>query len=128
MIVMRILLIVLSLSLFSEGCVVSRGRVGNPIDEHNLEKVVKGVTHRDQIVELLGAPDRIIQGNEKDILQYYYYDAKSPALILLVFNILTLNVKSDNLYVFVDKQGIAQDIIYGKRTDEVDFSLRPWGK
>jgi outer membrane protein assembly factor BamE (lipoprotein component of BamABCDE complex) len=128
MTVVRTLLILLSFSLFLTGCVVSRGRVGNPIDEHNLEKVVKGVTHRDQIVELLGAPDRIILGDEKEILQYYYYDAKSPALILLVFNILTLNVKSDNLYVFLNQQGIAQDIIYGKRTHEVDFTLRPWGK
>lgn len=128
MIAMRTMLILLSLWILLPGCVVSRGRVGNPIDEQNLAKIERGVTNRDQIVELLGAPDRIIQGNDKDIFHYYYYDAKSPALILLIFNILTLNVKSDNLYVFIDKQGIAQDIVYGKRTDGVDFTLRPWGK
>jgi outer membrane protein assembly factor BamE (lipoprotein component of BamABCDE complex) len=124
----RSLLILIVLCLLFSGCVVSRGRVGNPIDEQNLQRIQKGITHRDQVIELLGAPDRIIQGNEKDIYQYYYYDAKSPALILLVFNILSLNVKSDNLYVFIDREGIAQDIIYGKRTDGVDFTLRPWGK
>jgi len=122
------LLLLLSFVLILSGCVVSRGRVGNPINEQQLQRVEKGSTHRDQVVELLGAPDRIIQGNDKDIYQYYYYDAKSPGLILLAFNILSLNVKSDNLYIFIDKQGIAQDIIYGKRTDGVDFTLRPWGK
>ena len=116
------------LSLFLEGCVISRGRVGNPIDEHNLQQIQKGVTHREQVVELLGAPDRINQAPDRDIFQYYYFDAKSPALILLIFNLITLNVKSDNLYVFLDKQGVVQDIIYGKRTDGVDFTLRPWGK
>jgi len=121
-------LLIFFLCIFLSGCVVSRGRVGNPIDEQNLQRIQKGVTPRDQVIELLGAPDRIIQGSEKDIYQYYYYDAKSPGLILLAFNILSLNVKSDNLYVFIDKQGVAQDIIYGKRTDSVDFTLRPWGK
>lgn len=122
------LFIYLLLGLIMSGCVVSRGRVGNPIDEESLQQIQKGVTQRNQVVELLGAPDRIIQGNENDIFQYYYYDAKSPAIILGVFNIFSLNVKSDNLYVFIDKHGITQDLIYGKRTDGVDFTLRPWGK
>jgi len=118
----------LLLCLIISGCVVSRGRVGNPINEENMLRIEKGVTPRTHVIELLGAPDRIIQGNETDIYHYYYYDAKSPALILLAFNIFSLNVKSDNLYVFIDKQGITQDIIYGKRTNDVDFTLRPWGK
>lgn len=128
MLTARTVIIYILLCLITSGCVVSRGRVGNPINEQHLQAIQKGVTPRDQIIELLGAPDRIIPGNESDIYQYYYYDAKSPALILLAFNIFSLNVKSDNLYIFIDKQGIAQDIIYGKRTDGVDFTLRPWGK
>lgn len=127
MIAIRTGIFLLSLILVLPGCVISRGRIGNPIDEDNLRLIEKGVTHRAQVVELLGAPDRINQAPDRDIFQYYYYDAKSPALILLVFNLLTLNAKSDNLYVFLDKQGVVQDIIYGKRTDRVDFSLRPWG-
>lgn len=125
---LRGVILFLVLSLVLQGCVISRGRVGNPIDEHNLQQIQKGVTHREQVVELLGAPDRINQAPDRDIFQYYYFDAKSPALILLIFNLITLNVKSDNLYIFLDKQGVVQDIIYGKRTDGVDFTLRPWGK
>ena len=124
----RTALILLTLSLVVTGCVVSRGRVGNPIDETSLQSINKGATNRDRVVDLLGAPDRIILGNDREIFHYYYYDAKSPALILLVFNILSLNVKSDNLYVFFDQQGIVQDVVYGKRTDGVEFTLRPWGK
>lgn len=128
MLTTRSLIICLVLCLMTTGCVVSRGRVGNPINEQHLQTIQKGVTQRGEIIELLGAPDRIITGNETDIYHYYYYDAKSPALLLLAFNIFSFNVKSDNLYVFIDKQGVAQDIIYGKRTDGVDFTLRPWGK
>src|SRR5512147_1423179 len=121
-------LLLIGISLVINGCVLSRGRVGNPIQEENLSQIEKGISKKDSVVTLLGAPDRIIVGNDKEIFQYYYYDGKSPGLILLVFNILSVNVRSDNLYVFFDRQGIVQDVIYGKRTPEVDFTLRPWGK
>ena len=120
--------IILAISLLLQGCIVSRWRVGNPIVEESLSQIQKGTTDRNQVVVLLGAPDRIIQGNDKEIFQYYYYDAKSPALFLGLLNIITFNVKSDNLYVFLDKGGIVQDMVFGKRTDAVEFTLRPWGK
>jgi outer membrane protein assembly factor BamE (lipoprotein component of BamABCDE complex) len=121
-------LILVGLSLLINGCVLSRGRVGNPIQEESLSQIEKGITKKELVVTFLGAPDRIIVGNDKEIFQYYYYDGKSPGLILLVFNLLSVNVRSDNLYVFFDRQGIVQDVIYGKRTPEVDFTIRPWGK
>lgn len=124
----RSIAILLALGLLLQGCIVSRWRIGNPIAEESLQQIQKGTTDRDQLVLLLGAPDRIIQGSDKEIFQYYYYDGKSPALFLGLLNIITFNVKSDNLYVFLDKGGIVQDIMFGKRTDTVEFTLRPWGK
>ena len=130
MLLKRSILLLVGLSLLVNGCVLSRGRVGNPIQEESLKQIEKGISNKDLVVSLLGAPDRIIVGNDKDkeIFHYYYYDGKSPGLILLVFNIISVNVRSDNLYVFFDRQGLVQDVIYGKRTQEVDFTLRPWGK
>lgn len=121
-------LLLLGVCLLINGCVLSRGRVGNPIQEEHLSQIEKGISKKELVVTLFGAPDRIIVGNDKEIFQYYYYDGKSPGLILLVFNILSVNLRSDNLYVFFDREGIVQDVIYGKRTPEVDFTLRPWGK
>lgn len=121
-------LLLVGLSLFINGCILSRGQVGNPIQEHSLNQIEKGVSNKDLVVTLLGAPDRIIIGNEKEIFHYYYYDAKSPWLILVILNLARVNIRGDNLYVFLDRQGIVQDVIYGKRTQEVDFTLRPWGK
>ena len=128
MLLKRLILLLVGVSLLINGCVLSRGRVGNPIQEENIQKIEKGVSNKESVVTHLGAPDRIIIGNDKEIFQYYYYDGKSPGLILLVFNIISINVRSDNLYVFFDRQGLVQDVIYGKRTQEVDFTLRPWGK
>lgn len=120
--------LLLLLALLFQGCVVSRGRVGNPMDEASIQKIEKGISLKDFVVSQLGAPDRIIEGNDKEIFHYYYYDGKSPALFLALINVISINVRSDNLYVFFDKQGVVQDVIYGKRTPEVEFKLRPWGQ
>ena len=122
------LLLLIGVGLLLQSCVVVRGRVGNPIDETRIQQIEKGISKKEFVVSLLGAPDRIIVGGDKEIFQYYYYDGKSPGLILLAFNLVTLNVKSDNLYVFFDQQGIAQEVVYGNRTKELEFKLDPFGK
>jgi outer membrane protein assembly factor BamE (lipoprotein component of BamABCDE complex) len=121
-------LLLFGLSIVLPGCVVSRGRVGNPIKEESIKNLEKGTSKKDYVVTLLGAPDRIIQGNDREIFHYYYYDGKSPALLLLLINFVSVNVRSDNLYIFFDRQDIVQDVIYGNRTNEVSFTLAPWGK
>ena len=124
----RPLLFLIGVSLMLQSCVVVRGRVGNPIEESRIQQIEKGVSTKESLVSLLGAPDRIIVGGDKEIFHYYYYDGKSPGLLLLVFNLVTINVKSDNLYVFFDAQGTVQDVVYGNRTNELKFTLDPFGK
>ena len=122
------LLLLMGVCILLQSCVVVRGRVGNPIDETRIQQIEKGTSKKEFVVSLLGAPDRIIVGGDKEIFHYYYYDGKSPGLILLAINLVTLNVKSDNLYVFFDQQGIAQEVVYGNRTNELEFKLDPFGK
>ncbi len=113
---------------FTQGCVVSRANVGEPIQEETLSHIKKGVTPMAEVVSLIGAPDRIVRGNDREIFHYYYYDAKSPGLFLLLINLIHMDVKSDNLYVFFNKSGIAEEVVYGKRTDRTQFRLWPFGE
>jgi outer membrane protein assembly factor BamE (lipoprotein component of BamABCDE complex) len=124
----RFLLIMIVVLFVTQGCVLGRARVGTPISEEGVKEIEKGVSSKEVVVRLLGAPDSITVGNDKEIFHYVYYDAKSPSLLLMLVNIFSVNVKSDNLYVFFNKEDIVQDIIYGKRTDGVEFTLRPWGR
>lgn len=110
-----------------QGCVAARGTVGEPIQEDALSRIKKGTTTMAEVVSLIGAPDRIVRGNDHEIFHYYYYDGKSPALLLLVLNFICMDIKSDNLYVFFNKSGIAEEVVYGKRTDRTQFRLWPFG-
>ena len=118
--------IVLALVML-QGCMVTRGTIGEPFHEEAISAIKKGTTTMAEVVSLIGAPDRIIRGNDRDIFHYYYYDGKSPALLLLLLNFIRLDVKSDNLYVFFNRNGIAEEVVYGKRTDRTQFRLWPFG-
>ena len=123
----RLIVILLAMT-FSQGCVVTRANVGEPLHADALAQIQKGVTPMAEVVSLIGAPDRVVKGNDREIFHYYYYDAKSPGLLLLLINLIRLDVKSDNLYVFFNKQGIAEEVVYGKRTDRTQFKLWPFGE
>jgi hypothetical protein len=120
------IVIVLTLALL-QGCVVTRGTVGEPIQEEAVSAIKKGKTTMAEVVSSIGAPDRIVRGNEREIFHYYYYDGKSPAMMLILLNFIRMDVKSDNLYVFFNREGIAQEVVYGKRTGRTEFRLWPFG-
>ena len=120
------IIIVLTLALL-QGCVVTRGTVGEPIQEEAVSAIKKGKTTMAEVVSSIGAPDRIVRGNDREIFHYYYYDGKSPAMMLIFLNFIRMDVKSDNLYVFFNRDGIAEEVVFGKRTDRTRFKLWPFG-
>lgn len=120
------IIIVLTLALL-QGCVVTRGTVGEPIQEEAVSAIKKGKTTMAEVVSSIGAPDRIVRGNDREIFHYYYYDGKSPAMMLILLNFIRMDVKSDNLYVFFNREGIAEEVVFGKRTDRTRFKLWPFG-
>ena len=120
------IVIVLTLALL-QGCVVTRGTVGEPIQEEAVSAIKKGKTTMAEVVSSIGAPDRIVRGNDREIFHYYYYDGKSPAMLLILVNFIRMDLKSDNLYVFFNRSGIVEEVVYGKRTGRTQFRLWPFG-
>lgn len=118
---------ILAMVIFTQGCVVTRGTLGEPLRDESIAQIKKGVSTTSEVVALLGAPERIVRGNDREIFHYYYYDGKSPALLLLVLNLVRMEVKSDNLYVFFGRNGLVEEVLYSKRTPNVEFKLWPFG-
>jgi outer membrane protein assembly factor BamE (lipoprotein component of BamABCDE complex) len=110
------------------GLCVARANFVEPIQEEALARIKKGITPMAEVVSLIGAPDSIVRGNDREIFHYYFYDAKSPGLLLLLINLIRIDIKSDNLYVFFNKNGVAEEVVYGKRTDRTEFKLWPFGE
>jgi hypothetical protein len=123
---LRFILIVVAGCLLVQGCALSRGTLGDDISPETVAKIKEGSTTKDEMLALLGAPDRLIQVNGRDVFQYYRYDAKVGSLLLIVINLSRFSVKSDDLYVIVNREGIVEDVISSRRTDGLEFRFWPF--
>lgn len=121
------IVIVLAL-VITQGCAFSRGTLGEEIRSESVAAIKKDTTTKAELLSLLGAPDRLLQVNGRDVFQYYRYDAKVGSLLLILINFSRLSIKSDDLFVILNRDGIVEDVILSKRTDGMEFRFWPFGE
>jgi hypothetical protein len=112
--------------LFAMGCSFSRATLGDEFNANQIATIKKGETSKADVVTILGAPDRVLPMNGQELFQYYRYDAKAGSLLLILVNFVRLNIKSDDLYIWFNREGIVQDVIFGKRTETLQFQFWPF--
>jgi outer membrane protein assembly factor BamE (lipoprotein component of BamABCDE complex) len=115
-------------ALLFQGCAFSRGTIGDDVKTEMVATIQKGTTTKTEVVNLLGAPDRLLQLNGRDVFHYYRYDAKAGSLLLILLNFTRLSVKSDDVFVIVNRDGIVEDVISSKRTESLGFRFWPFGE
>lgn len=109
------------------GCAFSRGTLGDDIKTEVIDSIKKGVTTKNEVLTLLGAPDRVLPLNGRDVYQYYRYDGKVGSLLLIVVNFSRVSIKGDDLFVMLNQNGIVEEVISSKRTDNLEFRFWPFG-
>ena len=117
----------LSAIMSMTACTFVRGGIGDEFKTDKLAAIQKGTSTRTDVVAALGAPDRVVEANGHEVLQYYRYDIKSASLFLLLVNFSRTDIKSDDLFVFVNKSGIVDELVFGKRTNDMEFRIWPFG-
>ncbi len=115
-------------ALLLQGCAFSRGTLGDDVKTEIVAIIQKGTTTKTEVVNLLGAPDRLLQLNGRDVFHYYRYDAKAGSLLLILLNFTRLSVKSDDVFIIMNRDGIVEDVISSKRTDSLGFRFWPFGE
>lgn len=105
------------------GCAFVRGKYGDQFNPADVESIKKGTSTRTEVAARLGAPDRIIEVNEHEIFQYYYYDMKWGTVLFFS----RTNVKGQDLYVFFNKDGVVTDVAFGKPKPPPEFQFWPFG-
>ena len=115
---------VILVTSLSTGCVFVRGEAGEPFNDEDVAFIHKGQSTRDQVAILLGAPDEILDAGGYEIFHFRRFDSKMGYLFFLS----RLNISSDNLYVFFNSDGIVAEVIYGKRTPNLEFQVWPFGE
>lgn len=119
--------LIATMILALNACAFSRGTLGDEIKTETINLIKKGTTTRSEVLALLGAPDRLLQLNGRDLFQYYRYDAKVGSLLLIIVNFSRVSVKSDDLFVIIDREGTVEEVITSKRTEGLEFRFWPFG-
>ncbi|MDR4478759.1 MAG: hypothetical protein R3B37_03275 [Nitrospira sp.] len=120
-------LLLAMMMLLLNACAFSRGTLGDELKTETINSIKKGVTTRAEVLAQLGAPDRVLQLNGRDLFQYYRYDAKVGSLLLIVVNFSRVSVKSDDLFVVINREGTVEEVIASKRTEGLEFRFWPFG-
>lgn len=104
------------------GCAFVRGELGPPFAEERIQNIQKGQSTRQDVSSEFGAPDEIVQANGYEIFHYRRYDSKFGWLLFFS----RVNVGSDHLWVFLNEQGIVEEVVFGNRTKDLEFQVWPF--
>ena len=115
-------------ALLIQGCAFSRGTLGDDINTEAVTSIKKGVTTKTEVLTLLGAPDRVLPLNGRDVYQYYRYDGKVGSLLLILVNFSRVSIKGDDLFVMLNQSGIVEEVIWSRRTENLEFRFWPFGE
>lgn len=105
------------------GCALGRANIGQSISDERLQSIQKGVTHKTEVIKLLGPPDEISHTLTQVVFHYEYIDAKFG--LFLIFS--RANIKSDDLFILFNQEDIVEEVIFGRRTDQLPFQFWPFG-
>jgi outer membrane protein assembly factor BamE (lipoprotein component of BamABCDE complex) len=118
----RYVLSFIMVGLLLQGCAFIRGNYGEELGQGDLTTIQKGISTRADVAAVLGAPDRIVEANGREIFHYYHYDIKSGSV--LIFS--RTNIKSAAIFVILDGAGIVEEVVAGKRKGPLEFQFWPF--
>ena len=108
--------------LIMTGCAFIRGNYGEDLGQGDMTTIHKGISTRSDVAEVLGAPDRIVEANGREIFHYYHYDIKSGSV--LIFS--RTNIKSDDTFVIFNGAGVVEEVVSGKPKGPLEFQFWPF--
>ena len=108
--------------LVATGCAFIRGNYGEELGQGDIETIQKGISTRADVAAVLGAPDRIIEANGREIFHYFHFDVKSGSV--LIFS--RTNIKSDDTFVIFNGSGVVEEVVSGKRKGPLEFQFWPF--
>ena len=123
MIVIRSLLLAAVAATLLQGCAFVRGNYDDDFKQEDVESIKVGSSTRQDVAELLGAPERVIQVHDQQIFHYYNYTLKSGTVLFFS----RTNVVGNDLYVFFSPDGIVQQVVLGRQKPPPKLQFWPFG-
>ena len=118
-------LLAVLLSFMTSGCFLSRER-DNPVFERQaVESIVPGASTQEQVTQLLGAPNEVVQLGRRSAWRFEHTVRKQAALFLVILGLRGVDTQCDRIWVFFDEEGTVTTVgsFFLAETAEYDLPL-----
>jgi outer membrane protein assembly factor BamE (lipoprotein component of BamABCDE complex) len=123
MILIRSLLLAAAAATLIQGCAFFRGNYDDEFKQEDVESIKVGTSTRQDVANILGAPERVIEVHGQEIFHYYNYILKSGTVLFFS----RTNVVGNDLYVFFSPDGIVQQVVLGRQKPPPKLQFWPFG-
>lgn len=123
MIFVRSMLLTVAVAILVQGCAFFRGNYDDDFKQDDVESIKIGASTRQDVANILGAPERVIEVHDKEIFHYYNYVVKSGTLIFFS----RTNIVGNDLYVFFSQDGIVEQVLLGRQKPPPKLQFWPFG-
>jgi len=107
------------------GCFLGRDSINEPIDFEKTRSLVPGKSTAAQCVELLGAPNEVIQLGKRSAYRYDHTSGKSAGMLLIVFVVFNEDVRQDRVWLFFDEGNVLTHVGSTFASHHTQYSM-PW--
>jgi outer membrane protein assembly factor BamE (lipoprotein component of BamABCDE complex) len=123
MILIRSLLLAAAAATLIQGCAFFRANYDDDFKQEDVESIKIGISTRQDVTNILGAPERVIEVHDHEIFHYYNYTLKSGTILFFS----RTNVVGNDLYVFFSSDGIVQQVVLGRQKPPPKLQFWPFG-
>jgi len=107
------------------GCFFNRTHINQPLDPQAIAQLTPGQTTAAEVVELLGAPNEVVQLGRKSAYRYQHDNQKIEGLWVIVLFLANRDKQADRAWVFFDENDVLTHVGATLDADKAEYRM-PW--
>lgn len=113
------------LGLITPSCFVMRETTNVPLEGQDFSQLVPGTTTATDVVELLGAPNEVVQLARRSAYRYEFDQGKRAAVFLVLVTFVNTDVRQDRAWIFFDENDVLTHVGTTFEGNDARYAM-PW--
>lgn len=122
---LQILVVVSGLVMLAPACFISRTTVNEPLRRAELDRLVPGQSTAKEVVEILGAPNDVVQLGSRTAYRYDFSIQKRAGFTIIVVSFLNEDTRADRAWLFFDAENVLTHAGSALEAEDVSYAM-PW--
>lgn len=122
---MKSLLVPFSLLLLLPSCFLRRTSINEPVNHETVAAITPGMSAQ-QVVELMGGPDEVVQLGKRSAYLYRHRVDKGTGTWLILLGLYNEDTRSDRVWFFFDEQNRLSHRGSTFQSHRATFHSLPW--